>query len=201
LRRSKVGSKITALGYGITSPSSDDSGIRRIHEDIGIECVPGDNSYSCKGLYTSDSDKEFITEGYVCSGDSGSGAFDQDSFTNGTPYVLGALSRGPQTDSKCLAAIYSRTDSHADLIIATGKKAAERGGYDAPDWVTAQSEPAIASACGGDDCSSEPAESKVVRKTTTGCAAAPTGSSPSSGLFALLGMVALATRVRRSTRA
>src|SRR5690606_30458160 len=81
-----------------------------------------------------DSDAEFVTEGWVCSGDSGGGAFDQRSFDDGAPYVLGALSRGPQTESRCLAAIYTRTDAHAEMIVGAGLKAAEEGGYDAPEW-------------------------------------------------------------------
>ena len=50
-----------------------------------------------------------------------SGAFDQTTFEAGEPYVLGTLSRGPQTEDQCLAAIYTRTDAHSDMIIAAGK--------------------------------------------------------------------------------
>src|SRR5690606_29720568 len=104
--RTRIGDQITALGYGITSPNASDSGVRRIRQKIDIVCVPGDESYDCKSGYGRmlDSDKEFITEGYVCSGDSGGGAFDQASFESGAPYVLGTLSRGPQSDDRCLAA-------------------------------------------------------------------------------------------------
>jgi secreted trypsin-like serine protease len=134
---SKIGTKVVAFGYGITSPTANDSGQRRKREDIGILCIPGDKSRECSGSMKNmvDSDKEFVTEGWVCSGDSGGGAFEQGSFDAGSPYVLGALSRGPQTDEECLAAIYTRTDAHADMIIAAGLKAAEQGGYDAPNWV------------------------------------------------------------------
>lgn len=219
--RSKIGDKITALGYGITSPSANDSGVRRIHEGIGIECVPGDDSYSCKGLYRSDSDKEFITEGYVCSGDSGSGAFEQASFDSGKPYVLGALSRGPQTEEKCLAAIYSRTDAHADLIIETAINAAEKGGYDAPSWTSAEVDPAsldpeITGDCEGETCTdtdgTDPASDgagdgtgATGSKSTSGCSTAPgrAGRRAESvgelfGLVALIGAV-LASRRRRAS--
>lgn len=212
----KIGRKIAALGYGITSPSAQDSGTRRIHEDIGIECVPDDTSYSCKGLYRSDSDNEFITEGYVCSGDSGSGAFEQESFTKGAPYVLGALSRGPQTADTCLAAIYSRTDAHADLIIDTAKKAQTRGGYEAPAWIAPPGEtddatdPGTDTACEGDTCTdsngTEPGDpgaagaTTVTKKVTTGCSATPgrTSSGEGFGLLALAAAVVVASRRRRS---
>lgn len=205
--RSKIGDEITAVGYGITAPNADSSaGVRRIRENIKIECVPGDQANKCSAEYQrmSDSDKEFITEGWVCSGDSGSGAFEQASFTQGKPYVLGALSRGPQTDQQCLAAIYSRTDAHADLIIAAGKKAAEAGGYDAPDWVTGV-QPASAdpsgTTCDGDTCTSTdetaPAPATITKTTTTGCAAAPGSSSSSFGTLALAAIVGLAVARRR----
>lgn len=207
---SKLGNEITAVGYGITAPNATDSaGIRRIRQDIKIECVPGDPARACTGDYARmlDSDKEFITEGWVCSGDSGSGAFDQASFTKGTPYVLGALSRGPQTDTTCLAAIYSRTDAHADMIIAAGQKAAEIGGYDAPAWLTStpasSDDPQLGTDCEGDTCTStdatEPAKKVTTTTTTTGCSAAPGSSSGSFGMLALAGVVGLvAARRRRS---
>lgn len=216
--RSRIGGTIAALGYGITSPSANDSGIRRIHEDISIVCVPGDDSYACKGSYKSmvDSEAEFVTEGFVCSGDSGGGAFDQATFTEGAPYVLGALSRGPQTDDRCLAAIYSRTDAHADLIIAAGLEAAEAGGYDPPGWTSSTIEPSTAPepsvanpSCEGETCTATdatepeaPAESAVmVKKTTTGCAVARGPASPTNDDLAavgLAGIVGLAVRRRRA---
>lgn len=223
--RTKIGGEITAMGYGITAPNASDSGVRRIREKIRIMCVPGDSSYDCsKNSYGRmlDSDKEFITQGYVCSGDSGGGAFDQASFTKGAPYVLGALSRGPQTETECLAAIYSRTDAHADLILAAGEKAAEDGGYPAPSWLSvetpaddpADGDPAgeIGEACEGDTCTAtdatEPAEARplIRRTTTTGCSAAPSSSAPRNvpGNAAGFGGLALAlgalVAVRRRAR-
>ncbi len=210
----KIGDQITAMGYGITSPNANDSGIRRIREKIDIVCVPGDTTKDCKKTeYASmqDSDREFITQGYVCSGDSGGGAFDQESFTNGAPYVLGALSRGPQTATTCLAAIYSRTDAHADLIIAAGEKAAEAGGYPKPAWLSPEPTPADDSApatpgeeCTGDTCQSTSATDPtsaaptVTKTTTTGCSAAPGHTTSSSlGIFALIGLTALVSRRRK----
>src|SRR5690606_19989829 len=136
--RSKISGQVTALGYGLSAPNAKDSGTRRIRQDIDIVCVPGDESYTCDKRYAEvlDSEREVVTAGYVCSGDSGGGAFDQVSFERGQPYVLGALSRGPQTEDRCLAAIYSRTDAHAEMIIDAALQAAEAGGYDPPGWVS-----------------------------------------------------------------
>lgn len=211
--RTKIGDRITALGYGITNPSASDSGIRRIREDIDILCVPGDDTYKCDGIYARmlDSDSEFITEGFVCSGDSGGGAFEQESFNNGAPYVLGALSRGPQTNSRCLAAIYTRTDSHAEMILAEGKAAAEEGGYTVPQWVSPTAEEESEELddsveCFGNACTvidatePEPPPTQIVTKTTTtGCAASPISASSQGalGAFSLVGLSALAFARRR----
>lgn len=208
--RTKISGQIAALGYGITSPKANDSGVRRLREDIDIVCVPGDDSYAaCKGSYARmlDSDKEFITEGYVCSGDSGGGAFDQKSFDEGEPYVLGALSRGPQTDDRCLAAIYSRTDAHAEMILEAGEKAAKSGGYARPGWLSsapdAVEEPTeTGTVCEGETCTAtdvtEPAPKLVTRTTTTGCSSAPgTSSSTSFGVLALVGVASLVLTRRR----
>ncbi|MBX3187257.1 MAG: trypsin-like serine protease [Labilithrix sp.] len=204
---SKIGGTVTAMGYGITSPTANDSGQRRIRENIGILCIPGSPTLECEGQLArfSDSPAEFITEGYVCSGDSGGGAFDQKSFTNGSPYVLGALSRGPQTESKCLAAIYSRTDAHADMIIEAGNKAAEQGGYPAPNWTKPLnadgSEPTADEPCEGDICTdtsaTEPAPATTTTTTTTGCSSAPAGTSGNPTALVALAAAALLVGARR----
>jgi len=211
--KSKIGQKITAMGYGITAPNANDSGERRIRQSISIVCVPGDKDNECTGQYASlvDSDAEFITEGYVCSGDSGGGAFEQASFDDGKPYVLGALSRGPQTETKCLAAIYSRTDAHADMILSAGEQAAEEGGYTKPLWLSPAEEapaadPTIPSTeCEGETCTAtdatDPAPEMVtVTKTTTGCAATPSSTTTSRTTFGatlLIGVAVAALRRRK----
>ncbi|MBS2020584.1 MAG: trypsin-like serine protease [Deltaproteobacteria bacterium] len=204
----RIGVSITAMGYGITSPSANDSGQRRIRENIRLLCVPGSSLLACEGQLAqfSESDAEFVTEGYVCSGDSGGGAFDQVSFSKGTPYVLGALSRGPQTDTKCLAAIYSRTDAHAPMIISAGVEAAQKGGYAAPAWTKSETtatptgEPAP---CEGETCTevsaTEPAPAPATTTTTTtGCSSSPVRGSNGAGAFAIAAAaIVVALRRRR----
>ena len=201
----RLSGSITAMGYGITNPSSEDSGQRRVRENIPVLCIPGSSSIDCTGdlgRYTNDP-AEFVTQGYVCSGDSGSGAFDQRTFTRGQPYVLGALSRGPQTADKCLAAIYSRTDVHAQLIIQAGMKAATQGAYAPPTWTVPEAPAAAGDPAAdppvapGDPAS--PAPTKTM--TTSGCSTSPAGSGSGSGA-ALVGLAVaavLAARRRRSS--
>ena len=209
----RLGGSITAMGYGITNPSANDSGQRRIRENIPLLCVPGSRSMDCTGdnAKYSDGPAEFVTEGYVCSGDSGGGAFDQTSFNRGTPYVLGALSRGPQTQDKCLAAIYSRTDAHAKLIIEAAIKAAQHGSYAAPDWTYIAPGSAgpkdNAPPCDGDTCTdtsaTDPAPAGSSKKvTSSGCSAAPvsTGLATSPGGAAFIGLAIAAAFVARRRR-
>ena len=211
---SRVSNHIAAIGFGVTNPSTDDSGQRRIRENIEITCVDGDSRYSCATnsmLGQILAKAEFITEGFVCSGDSGSGAFDQSTFTAGQPLVLGTLSRGPQTQDKCLSAIYTRTDAHADMIIAAAVRAAEKGAYVAAAWATPKASDASRTSevgetqCEGDICTStdatESASGSNASKTTTstGCSTSPgrTTSGGFAALFVGLAIVA-ARRLRRS---
>ena len=210
----RLSGSITAMGYGITNPSAEDSGQRRIRENIPLLCVPGSKDMDCSGDMAkySDDAAEFVTEGYVCSGDSGSGAFDQKTFDKGTPYVMGTLSRGPQSKDKCLAAIYSRTDAHAQLIIDAATKAAQQGGYELPSWTAPESasgasDPSNTGACEGDTCtdisSTEPASGAPSTKTmtTSGCSAAPGGFGQTSGSTALVGLAIAAVFAARRRRA
>ena len=209
----RLSGSITAMGYGITSPSAEDSGQRRIRRNIPLLCIPGSKDMDCDGELAkfSDNDAEFVTEGHVCSGDSGGGAFDQKTFDKGAPYVLGALSRGPQTADKCLAAIYSRTDAHAKMIIEAGIKAAQQGSYPAMPWTlpesSGESDPTSETVCEGDTCTdtsaTEPGPVAAPKKTitTTGCSAAPgNGTSSGATLFVGLALAAVfaARRARRS---
>ena len=211
----RLSGSITAMGYGITNPSVEDSGQRRVRENIPVLCIPGSAVMDCTGdlgKYTNDPN-EFVTQGYVCSGDSGSGAFDQRTFTRGQPYVLGALSRGPQSADKCLAAIYSRTDVHAQLIIDAAMKAAAQGKYDPPTWTvpeapSAAGDPASDPTCAAEPCaasdpSATPANAATKTTTDSSCAAAPGGFGPGGsgrGGAALVGLAIAATFAARRRR-
>lgn len=205
----QIGKQITALGYGLTNPSAKDSGVRRIRQNIGIVCVPGSDKLACTGeaQKLADSQSEFITEGYVCSGDSGGGAFEQRSFLSGKPFVLGTLSRGPQTNDRCLAAIYTRTDMHSDLIVSAALEAAQLGGYDTPSWTTAPVHPRVGETqCKGNVCTSveatEPAPAPSSNATDHGGCSIGTTRSSSRGDFLVLGLAALGLAVaRRRARA
>ena len=225
LTDARLGGSITAMGYGITNPSASDSGQRRIRQNIPLLCVPGSRSMDCTGdkAKLSDDPAEFVTAGYVCSGDSGSGAFDQRSFEAGAPYVLGALSRGPQTKDQCLSAIYSRTDAHAKLIIDAAVTAAARGEYPAPVWTrTIPGAPPPqdnAPPCDGETCTETSAtapaapgaaETKATSANDAGCSvsSASTASSASTrsrgrrsaSSFALLGLALAGALVARRRR-
>jgi MYXO-CTERM domain-containing protein len=92
------------------------------------------------------------------------------------------------------------------MIIAAGEKAAAEGGYPKPAWLSAPTEPEPAAptpedeaepeaTCEGDTCTSvdatEPAApTTIIRRTTTGCSAAP--GRTSTGTLGGLALVALA---------
>ena len=220
----RLGGSITAMGYGITNPSAEDSGQRRIRQNIPLLCIPGSRDMDCKGelaKYSNDP-AEFVTEGFVCSGDSGSGAFDQNSFDTASPYVLGALSRGPQTKDRCLAAIYSRTDMHSQLIIGAADKAATQGSYAPLAWATplvaapGSTDPTTGELCDTATCTdvseTSPAENATSASSkptsNAGCSAAPltrslgagTRSTGSAGSAALIGLAIAAVFTARRRR-
>lgn len=132
---SRYDTKVTAIGYGATSAANTGSGTRRIKRAINILCMDGSRTY-CSSPQTSDYVKpsELITDPGTCSGDSGSGAYDDAAFTNGTYWIHGVLSRGGASGSQCAEAVYTRTDAFADLIMQAGIDAAAAGGYPAPAW-------------------------------------------------------------------
>ncbi len=131
-----AGTAITAIGFGITRATAMDYGVRRIRTDIPFRCVTGQEAACSEDVGLVDTQAEFVTGGGVCTGDSGSGAYDQQSFDEGTPIVIGTLSRGPVQGDQCPKGAYSRTDAHADMIIAAAVSAAQAGGYDTPSWAT-----------------------------------------------------------------
>jgi hypothetical protein len=185
-------SLFTAIGYGITGVGLNDSGTRRFRADMLVQCVNGSRTYCSPVTDTTGSSgiapEEFVASAGVCSGDSGSSAYEQPSLNAGAPVSLGVLSRGPGTS--CDQAVYSRTDSHKDFIIKGGLRAATLGGYPAPAWtVPAAQDPEdkpyipnsgkLGEACQlNDDCASKfcvqnSAGSTVARICTQACVADP----------------------------
>ena len=138
----RYSSTVTAIGYGITAPNANDSGTRRIRQDINLGCIPGDKLIDCGNLTGAQlTVNEFVSGDSTCSGDSGSSAYEQKNFTKGVPVTFGVLSRGGDTSTTCVSPIYTRTDKWKDLIVATAISAAQTGGYPAPSWTQAPPPP------------------------------------------------------------
>jgi V8-like Glu-specific endopeptidase len=137
---------ITAIGYGITSPTDttgQSAGIRRIRENIDLACIPNDKTiFNCLEDPSQAeflSAKEFEASGGTCEGDSGSGAFEQRSFDAGNWMSFGVLSRGgTDADSAmCVSAVYTRFDAWGSLLANTAAEAAQLGQYPTPAWAVA----------------------------------------------------------------
>jgi hypothetical protein len=128
----------SAIGYGLTSPTNQNSaGTRHIRQNINIQCIPGDTQIDCGALVGSEVDtKEFVAGDGTCEGDSGSSAYEQQSFNANQPVSLGVLSRGgiSSDGTTCVSSIYTRLDSWKDLIVQTAQQAAQQGGYPVPLW-------------------------------------------------------------------
>jgi hypothetical protein len=137
---------VTAIGYGKTSPTADDSGTRRRLEDIKIECVPGHPTMDCGNLNGRMTKNEFVTGDGTCGGDSGSAALEQASFDQGNPLVLGVLSRGGEDGNTCVGGVYTRVDVWRDFIVGVAEEAVTSGGYPRPSWM----EPVIPETDAGD---------------------------------------------------
>lgn len=135
---------ITAIGYG-TTDGRNNSGVRRIRENIPLLCAYGhptgrlDCDKVPQDLSTLMTDSDFIVDQGVCQGDSGSSAFEQSAFDDGVYRSIGVLSRGP--GGGCEMGVYTRLDAQKDLIIDAAKQAAELGGYPVPAWVKAPLDP------------------------------------------------------------
>ena len=137
---SRYAAAFTAIGYGRTSPATQGSGnggagTRRILSDIEVKCIPGSSSIDCPPGYVNDA--EFIGGDGICQGDSGSSAYEEQSFEAGKPVSFGVLSRGgaSQDGSQCQGSIYSRFDSHRDFVLAAALEASNNWTlYSAPDW-------------------------------------------------------------------
>jgi hypothetical protein len=137
---------ITAIGYGIDSPldtTGQTAGIRRIREDIDLVCVPNDvtvpDCLATPGASEFISASEFEATGGVCSGDSGSGAFEQRNFDAGIWTSFGVLSRGATgaDGGLCVNSIYTQFSAWGSLLADTAAQAAQIGGYPTPAWAVA----------------------------------------------------------------
>jgi MYXO-CTERM domain-containing protein len=126
--------RFAAVGYGITGPKAGGSGTRRILEDVPVLCVPNSPTKPCPPeLHV----REFVGGDGTCSGDSGSSAFEQATFTAGDPVSFGVLSRGGMSeDGKwCEGSIYTRLDAFRDLVISTVTTASNNWSlYPEPAW-------------------------------------------------------------------
>ncbi|MGA7120521.1 MAG: trypsin-like serine protease [Polyangiaceae bacterium] len=182
---------ITAIGYGVDTPTDDagsTAGIRRIVENVQLQCVPGDSAFD--NCLSGGNESVFTTSEFesgvasTCEGDSGSSAFDQGSFDAGKWVSFGVLSRGGVSpDGKtCTDPVYERFDAWGQFLIDGVKRAASIGGYGPPAWASEQ-----------------PVAEAAVTRTAGGCAVVDPGSSGSesweiTGLLAL--MLGLAGRRR-----
>lgn len=112
--------RYAAIGYGNTGPNTGGSGTRRNKEDIRLACIPGDKFIDCPAQ-AQVNPREFVGGDGICSGDSGSGAFEMKSY--GDPFSpdvsFGVLSRGGEDDTgtKCVGSIYTRLDKWRDFVV------------------------------------------------------------------------------------
>jgi hypothetical protein len=120
-----AGEKYSAVGFGLTSDTSNDSGLRRRLDGLSVECT----GVACAQVEPNqiDTAHEFVGDHGTCEGDSGGPALD----TLGR--VFGVTSRG---GVGCSAPIYGDVQSWADWIEQTAQHAATVGGYAAPPWVS-----------------------------------------------------------------
>jgi MYXO-CTERM domain-containing protein len=130
----------TAIGYGQDSPTdTNSSGVRRILENISIECIPNDPNMDLACAPVAESgvgSNEFQAGSGVCPGDSGSSAYEQRNFNRGTFLSLGVLSRGGNVDNTCVGSTYTQLYPWQSLIVTTAEEAATLGGYPASAWTT-----------------------------------------------------------------
>src|SRR4029078_5605863 len=95
------------------STTGGGAGTRRIKKGIPISCVPEGEAAAggAKDAKCNTHVREFRTEGGVCHGDSGSGAFEKSSLDGNAPKVLGILSRFVANGDECAEGVYTRLDT------------------------------------------------------------------------------------------
>jgi hypothetical protein len=206
---------VTAIGFGVDDQGN--AGVRRYRTDIAVMCVPGDSQFSCPDVESQIQKFEFIAGEGACQGDSGGGLYDQTSYNQKKPVVVGVVSRGGVDDNgHCAEGVYERVDQFKEFIVTTARTAAQTGGYPVPDWAddgTPQPAPdagpdpaptvdAGAVAGDGGAAAAQPAGNKTI-VTTTGCALAGRTAGTSSGdaWASLAGIaIAIASAGRRRRR-
>lgn len=134
----KYAQSFTAIGYGNTSPQGFTAGTRRIRQNIQVLCIPGDEFRDCP-VEASVNDNEFIGGDGTCEGDSGSSAYETQSFLKNKPVSFGVLSRGGQSDDglTCKQSLYTRLDKWRDLVVQAADTASKNWTLypkPVPDW-------------------------------------------------------------------
>lgn len=130
----------TAIGYGQTSPGGP-SGKRYRRELLGVLCVPGSDRLDCPAR-AKIPENEFIGDDGICSGDSGSSAYELRSYEAGLPVSFGVLSRGGEEDGKCKGSVYTRFDAHRDFVLKVARAASNDWTlYPEPSWTAPKPAP------------------------------------------------------------
>lgn len=206
--RPHFSAEVTAIGFGIDDQNH--AGTRRFRQHIPVLCVPGDTQFSCP-----ENDQiqkfEFIADEGPCQGDSGGGLYDQKSFDQGNPVVVGVVSRGGvDQNNHCGAGVFERVEKFRDFIVSAAKTASQAGGYPLPDWAEdepkpeqdAGPEPEPTADAGGSATPAPPAaqpQPVTTTTTTTGCSAAP-GSTNAEGGALVLGAAGIVLGLRNVRR-
>ncbi len=191
--------KVAVIGYGISGPSRSDDGTRRLRENVPILCASDDPTTTrCRSEYGITA-TEFVTGDGLCSGDSGGSAFDQESLAEGRPVTFGVLSRAGETSSKCIDAVFTRTDAFTELLVGAAQEAAEAGAYPLPVW--AGGAPPAADA--GPEAAPAPLAPGPAPAAPEGCSAAGTADPPggAAGLVLCAALALCSRRVRVRARA
>jgi MYXO-CTERM domain-containing protein len=115
--------KFSAEGFGLIDPATTDTdGTRMRLDGVTVRCT----GLSCRTLSDLVRVNEWLSvDSKVCPGDSGGPALDEQG------RVMGVTSRSADD---CSNAIYGDVASWRDLIVATARDAADRGGYPLPPW-------------------------------------------------------------------
>lgn len=112
------GEPYVAVGYGQTELG--EYGGRQSRKGLFVACAPG----TCGRVARNG---EFVGDQGVCEGDSGGPAFDADG------KLVGIVSRGGEG---CSVPVYGTVTTWKELIRKVAQRAALRGKYPAPFWVT-----------------------------------------------------------------